>query len=173
VQLSITPIFFLLVAIFSLAAGFFAKRLNKYVVSFRNSCAQPACSDLAGKLHYVERCQGRILLGNVTMPYSTGSEFDLQLAIMILCFASMPLLVLIGARQGAAFVGHDKGYMAYIWAAAGGIIGPSYLLFKTNYYPTHNLFFYGQFSLEFAYGAPSKTIFKKPWASFRCLLCCS
>lgn len=127
---------FLLVAIFSLAAGFFARRLDKYVVFIPYFLLLSLLTALwLGEFSILNTIAEEFFWVNVTPRHSARSAFDLQLAIMILCFVAMPLLVLIGSRQGGSFVRQHKGHRAYLWMGAGGLIGAVIFVFQNQIMP--------------------------------------
>ena len=114
----------LLVAMLANAAGFLADRLGRRVA------AVPAlllvafhAARLLGAYNMLEEVRAEFLWSKVANVYPRPANFDLQLALYLLCVALVPVMLLLGAAQGRAFVAARQGWSGYLVMGFGGIAG--------------------------------------------------
>lgn len=114
----------LLVAMLANAAGFLADRLGRRVP------AVPALLLVAflvarqlGGYNMLEEVRAEFLWSTVANIYPRPANFDLQLALYLLCLPLVPVMLLLGAAQGQAFVAGRHGWSGYLVMGFGGLAG--------------------------------------------------
>ena len=131
---------FFIVAIFSLSCGFFMKQLARYaylipLLFLLNYFAVLWLGD-----HYLlQRLPEEYQWGSRDAATATEANFDLQLAVLILCTTMSPVMLLIGACQGAAMVAGGEGKRGYLLMAAGGISGSLVFVVQNLLWPSQGI----------------------------------
>lgn len=127
---------FLLTGIICIAAGFRAKKRTYQQILFPMTLIIPF-----GMIHYLTRFNliatypGEFFWFNVANLYPKPSDFDLQLAIYLLCFSMIPFMVVAGKTQGYYFRKEGLQAVGYLKMALGGILGALLFMIQNNYFP--------------------------------------
>jgi hypothetical protein len=78
---------------------------------------------LLGELSLIQTVSGEFFWSSVAKSGQATTEFDLQLAILILSALAAPFMLLIGSRQGAVFRASGGAAADYLVVASGSLLG--------------------------------------------------
>ncbi len=128
---------FFIVAIFALSCGFFTYRLAKYYYLIPLFILLNYFLILWLGGHYLlQRLPEEFQWGSLASVNPVEANFDLQLAVLLLCTTLTPVMVLIGAKQGAHMVAGDYQKKGYILMAVGGILGALVFAAQNQFLPS-------------------------------------
>ena len=115
---------FFIVAIFALSCGFFTRKLAKsYYLLPLAILLNYAAVRWLGTYNLLQQLPEEFQWVSVANLNPKEADFDLQLAVLLLCTTLVPAMVLIGAKQGAHMVSGNYQKTGYVLMAVGGILG--------------------------------------------------
>lgn len=127
---------FLLIAIISLAAGLLCSRAARWARLLPYGLlASFALAFWIGKFNLIANIPGEFLWSTVANVYPKPADFDLQLAVLLLCIALSPVMLLIGAKQAQTLVDYGQGARGYLILAAGGVAGGLLFSLQNQFVP--------------------------------------
>ncbi len=134
---------FFIVAVFSLSSGFFARGLSKYSYFIPLFILLNYFTILWLGSHFLlQQMQGEFQWDSLDWYHNaTAANFDLQLAILILCTTLAPVMVLIGAKQGEHMVIGNYRKKGYLLMAGGGILGALVFTAQNQFLPSQWVLF--------------------------------
>ena len=115
---------FFIIAIFSMSCGFFARKLSKffYLIPF-GIFLNYALALWLSTHNLLQHLPGEFQWAPFANTQPKEANFDLQLAVLILCSSLAPIMVLAGSRQGECMIAGDYRTRGYVVMAIGGILG--------------------------------------------------
>ncbi|MCM2315049.1 MAG: hypothetical protein NDJ92_07860 [Thermoanaerobaculia bacterium] len=126
----------LLVGVFGLGAGFFASKLEKHhrwIPAFALLSFETAVW-LSG-YNLVQVLPAEFQWQSIANVRPRDVDIDLHLAVLLLCLTLLPAQLLIGARQGAEFVGRAYRGRGYLIMTAGGLTGGLLFALQNQFAP--------------------------------------
>jgi len=115
---------FFIVAIFSLSCGFFAKKLSRFcfLIPF-GILLNYALARWLGTFNLLQQLPGEFQWSSFANAMPKETDFDLQLAVILLATFLAPIMVLIGSMQSTILFQRDYKKTGYVLMAVGGISG--------------------------------------------------
>jgi predicted membrane-bound spermidine synthase len=126
----------LLVGVFGLGAGFFASKLAKHgawIPAFALLAFETAV--WLGGYNLVQVLPAEFQWQSIANIRPKEVDIDLHLAVLLLCLTILPAMLLVGARQGAEFVGRNYRGRGYLLMTAGGLAGGMLFAVQNQFAP--------------------------------------
>ncbi len=128
---------FFIVAIFAMSCGLFCRRLGRLAYLVPAGILLNYLLVLWLSSHrLLQQLPGEFQWASFATVRVTDADFDLQLAVLLLCTALAPVMVLLGARQGEWLLAGDYQKRGYLLLAAGGIMGALVFTFQNQFFPS-------------------------------------
>jgi len=133
---------FFIIAIFALSCGFSTRKLARfyYLIPLAVLLNDAAVRWL-GTYNLLQQLPGEFQWVSVANLSPKEANFDLQLAVLLLCTALVPVMVLIGAKQGAHMVSGNYQKRGYVLMAVGGILGALAFTLQNQFFPSQWVLF--------------------------------
>jgi spermidine synthase len=134
---------FFIVAIFALSCGFFARKLARFYWLLPLAILlNYATVRWLGTYNLLQQLPGEFQWVSVANLNPKEANFDLQLAVLLLCTVLVPVMVLIGAKQGAHMVDGNYQKRGYVLMAVGGILGALVFTLQNQFFPSQWILFF-------------------------------
>ena len=126
---------FLLIGIVSLGSGFFVKKLSKYflIVPF-GILLSYFCTIWIGEHNLISSVFGEFLWSSIANIYPKPTNFDLQMAILILSITITPVMMVIGSQQAINLLKFSEGFVGYLVMGFGGVFGAVIFSVQNQYF---------------------------------------
>ncbi|HKB91004.1 MAG TPA: hypothetical protein VKC60_10855, partial [Opitutaceae bacterium] len=129
---------FFIVSIFSLSCGLLCKRLAKYSFLIPALILVSYFAALwLGNYNLLQQLPGEFQWSAFANVHPKEIDFDLQLAVLILCTTTVPVMLLIGAKQMEAFIALAQSANGYILMGVGGVMGAAVFTLQNRFFPSH------------------------------------
>jgi spermidine synthase len=128
---------FFIIAIFALSCGFFTRKLARFYYLIPLAVLlNYAMVRWLGTYNLLQQLPGEFQWVSVANLSPKEANFDLQLAVLLLCTVLIPAMVLIGAKQGAHMVSGNYQKQGYVLMAVGGILGALVFTLQNQFFPS-------------------------------------
>jgi len=133
---------FFIIAIFALSCGFFTRKLAKFYWLIPLAVLlNYATVRWLGTFNLLQQLPDEFQWVSVANLHPKEADFDLQLAVLLLCTTLVPAMVLIGAKQGAHMVSGNYQKRGYVLMAVGGILGALVFTLQNQFLPSQWVLF--------------------------------
>jgi spermidine synthase len=131
---------FFIVAIFALSCGFFTRNLAKFYWLIPLSVLlNYLMVRWLGTYNLLQQMPGEFQWTAFANEHPKEADFDLQLAVLLLCTTLIPAMILIGAKQGAHMVDGNYQKRGYVLMAVGGILGALAFTLQNQFFSSQGL----------------------------------
>jgi spermidine synthase len=131
---------FFIIAFFSMSCGFSARRLGRFAYFIPVGLLLNYQLVLwLSTYNLLQHLPGEFQWAPFANTWPKDANFDLQLAVLMLCSSLAPVMVLIGGKQGECMLAGDYQAKGYILMAAGGILGALLFTLQNQLLPSQFL----------------------------------